>query len=261
MGRSIIYILGILLIISHPGLSNQNGPDPKPKSPKMCHMNIALEADSPPYTIKADAQSLDAVLIRTALDQVDCSVEFTFAPRLRLDILYKNGRVDGYTSYENAPRGLMKSVPYRFWYDGIIMQDHVTFTTEKLPELRIASFPGAAQALGSELGILAPIMDQVMEVSTSEQAVQLLNADRIDVYVGDVYSFYYFLEKTSHASRRDTKVEQFFTPFPQSLIAGDKSLIQKFNEGVAIARQKGLVEEIIIKNTLQHAFAPNTSIR
>ena len=264
------------------GASNTNAPKkdapamPAPESealgkttsekavPPVAHMGtirIGLHDGIPPYVISAPLKGMDISILESVFARTGYKVDFVLAPVRRLPIMFENGQIDAYTTYEQTPAGAFASLPFRHWHDGVIVRRGLGITRDNIDDWNVGTFPGAVEVMGEVLGPYTEAVRTGTVAESSIQAAKLFSGGRIDAYVGDVFTFFYHYRSVWGSDTPLPQILEFFRPFAQRLIFADEAMQKRFDAALLEARRDGVIEQIFVDISLDTLTSPKCAYR
>ncbi len=200
------------------------------------HIVIGVDEGARPYVVKSPdgLSGIDVDIIAQAFAKDGLDVHFVGLPAARLPLALDAGQVSAIMTYDFLDdRAACRTTPYRVWLDAVIAQPHFADDPDGLKDARFATFPGAYEILGDEMGPLRANLRDALTLATSTLAATGLYYRRFDAYVGDVVSLYYHYNQIESDGRPMPVVVKRLDPAVQFLVANDTDLCARFDAGFA----------------------------
>jgi polar amino acid transport system substrate-binding protein len=222
---------------------------------------VALGLPRPPYVDLSENSGLEYEIIGAALQKVGIELKPVFASLSRSEVLFRQGDVDGISSYKNAHLEGYASNPYIDYYNvaATLKKKHIALSKiEDLSHYSVAGFQTSKERLGPKYQRMADANPRYTEVATQESQIEQLLRGRVDVIVADVLIIksYQRVLKEKFGLDSEIEIHDLFPVNSYVVFFRDKNSRDLFNQGLKMIRQNQTYLKIIGRHekwTSQHA--------
>lgn len=214
-----------------------------------------------PYVLRERDAGLEVDIIRAAFRAAGMATRFSYLPNLRLPLAFAQREVDclatsvGYDMAECTKWPVFYSAPTLIFQNYAVTLADRSLNIGSIGDLAgyvVLGFQDAARYLGPEFAAMAQGNPLYNELSDQSLQVRMLFSKRVDVVISEKRVFLYWRNrlKSSPAARavdlaQPVRFSRIFPAQERQVAFADKSLRERFDQGLAAIRANGEYERIV----------------
>ena len=204
-----------------------------------------------PYIIQSSNSGIEIDIIKEALAVKNHTLTLRYPPLKQVPVLYRKNVVD-------AALTVTKKLDLDACFSDIVIQyqnfaisltkSNLTINSvTDLANKKVIAFQNATTYLGEEYKNAVGLA-QYTELAKQTLQVNRLFLERDDVVIADKNIFLYYKSQTTHIKTDEPLTfHPIFPPSPYRVAFRDTKVCKDFNEGLAILKQSGKIEEIMAR--------------
>ena len=217
--------------------------------PARAAVRVGFISTIAPYVIPEGDHGAEVDLIREALRRSGRELNAVYLPLQRVRAEFDKRHLDAAASGEPATGwGAALSAPYIEFHEAAIVDassDIRVNTIADLSGIRVASFRGATESLGSDFKRAVAHNPRYQELNVDVDLCRLLRRGMIDAVVSDEYIYRYLDASLPAATALTLRVEEVFPRKTYEVAFHDARLRDDFDTALADMRRDGTYERIV----------------